>query len=50
LQGKLIHTEPINLSQQLDLSYQINHLKAGVYIIHITDEDGNSGNSKFIKM
>lgn len=50
LQGKLIYTEPINLSQQLDFSYQINHLKAGVYIIHITDEDGNLGNNKFIKM
>jgi len=51
LQGQIIHTSHIHSSDTTkNLSYSTTHLKAGMYIVHITDHNGQSSNSKFIKM
>ncbi len=51
LQGKIIDDISMNLSSGLNtIPYETNHLQSGMYIVHFTTENGNSGNYKFIKM
>jgi len=51
LQGQIIHSTHIHSSDTTkNLSYSTTHLQTGMYIVHVTDHNGQSSNSKFIKM